>query len=88
MALHIVNAPQPQAPWWAGFAERAILPMITSALERQRQRDENRKNNALIAKSIEDARAALGQAQPQIPMGQPAGIQGGNGWVTKLLQKI
>ena len=74
MALHIVNAPQPQAPWWAGFAERAIMPMITGALERQRQRDENRKINTAIAEALNRTYTG-GTGLPQ-----PTGMQGGNGW--------
>ena len=43
MALHMV---QEQTPWWASLAEKVVVPMVSNALERQRQRDENRKQNA------------------------------------------
>ena len=75
MALHIVNAPQPQAPWWASIAERAILPMITGALERQRQRDENRKYNISLAETL---KLASGGGTPTGLTPQPT--TGGNGW--------
>lgn len=60
------------------MAKDVLVPMISGAIERQRQRDENRKNNALLAKTMNDI---LSQGQPQIPTPQGAsGGYGGNNW--------
>ncbi len=75
MAVHMINR-QPQTSWWEALADKVVIPMIGNAIERQRQRDENKKNNALIAQTMNDI---LAQGQPQ--MGQSAGGgNGGNGW--------
>ena len=53
------------------LASQIFVPMISGTIERQR--DENRKNNALIAKTINDI---LLQVQPTMAQS----TQGGNGW--------
>ena len=60
MAVHFV---QKQALWRADMAKGVLVPMISGAIERQRQRNENRKNNALLAKTMNDM---LSQGQPQM----------------------
>ena len=65
-------------PWQWQLASQVLVPMISGAIERQRQRDENRKNNALLAKTMNDI---LSQGQPQTPMPQGAsGGYGSNNW--------
>ena len=47
MALHILPTQQNnQMPWQWQLASQIFVPMISGAIERQRQRDENRKQNA------------------------------------------
>ena len=73
---------QPYNPWREQLAIGTLVPIISGILERQRERDENRKINAAIAKSIADAGGA-GTVMPPMQSagaGVPALIQGGNGW--------
>ena len=75
MALHILPTQQNnQMPWQWQLATQVLVPMISGAIERQRQRDENRKNNALIAEIMK----GISGTQSQAPM--PQTMQGGNGW--------
>ena len=71
MAVHFV---QKQPSWQEQLATQVLVPMISGAIERQRQRDENRKNNALIAEIMK----GISGNQNQSPM--PQTMQGGNGW--------
>ena len=66
---------QPYNPWRENLALGTIVPIISNILERQRERDENRKQNAAIAKTLADVGGVL-------PPLQSAGVPvtGGNGW--------
>ena len=73
---------QPYNPWRENLAVGTLVPIISGILERQRERDENRKINAAIAKSIADA-GGTGAVMPPLQSagaGVPALMQGGNGW--------
>ena len=73
---------QPYNPWREQLAVGTLVPIISGILERQRERDENRKINAAIAKSIADAGGA-GAVMPPLQSagaGVPALMQGNNGW--------
>ena len=70
MAVHIM---QQQAPWWGELAKGILVPMISGAIERQRQRDENRKQNAYVGELASQIAAMSGTNQGNNLMnGHPA----------------
>ena len=77
---------QPYNPWREQLAVGTLVPIISDIIQRQRERDENRKINAAIAKTMADA-GAVGAVMPTL---QSAGtgvpnpiqgvMQGSTGW--------
>ncbi len=57
------------------MAKGVLVPMISGAIERQRQRNENRKNNALLAKTMNDntVAGAASNVQAAIPQQKTVG---------------
>ena len=49
MSLRVIRSPEPQTPWWqpiaTGVFDKVLVPMLSNAIEDQRQRDKNRKQN-------------------------------------------
>ena len=56
---------QPYNPWLETLAVNTLVPMISGALERQRQRDENRKQNALKGEVLKQLGELQGMADAQ-----------------------
>ncbi len=74
MALQVIREQPEQAPWWVALATNTLVPMIGDALERQRQRDENRKMNNMLAEVLK-----AGNAGAELPTGNAgAGLPTGN----------
>ena len=56
---------QPYNPWMEQLAASILVPMVSGALERQRQRDENRKQNALKGEVLKQLGQLQGMANAQ-----------------------
>ena len=70
MALTVLQAPRPEPydHWREDLAASILVPMLTSAIEGQRQRDANRKINALggeVQRQLAELQGMAGTQQAQ-----------------------
>ena len=72
---------QPYNPWREQLAVGFLAPIINGIIDRQRERDNNRKQNAAIAQTFADVMPPLQTAGAGAGINStPAPITGGNGW--------